>query len=260
MPNLGEPDYQLDLETLCQRAVDYSSGHIIDINIEYFGTDDLLHRIANSASHLQRLRLASCWSISDEGLCDAAEKFPRLEELDISISNLSARLFEAIGRCCPQLKTLKFNSQGYRHPHIEYDDDDDDAYDNNDEAFAIAKYMPGLRHLQLIGNEMTNDGLVALLDGCPHLESLDIRRCFNVNLVGTLGKRCKEQIKYFRLPHDATDDYPFQTSECDDYGSPVEDDADESDLMSDYGYDYDYEDYDDFLGEGDFSDDNPYGF
>ena len=48
MPNLGEPDYQLDLETLCQRAVDYSSGHIIDINIEYFGTDDLLHRIANS--------------------------------------------------------------------------------------------------------------------------------------------------------------------------------------------------------------------
>jgi hypothetical protein len=199
-----------------------------------------------SASHLQRLRLASCWSISDEGLCDAAEKFPRLEELDISISNLSARLFEAIGRCCPQLKTLKFNSQGYRHPHIEYDDDDDDAYDKNDEAFAIAKYMPGLRHLQLIGNEMTNDGLVALLDGC--------------NLVGTLGKRCKEQIKYFRLPHDATDDYPFQTSECDDYGSPVEDDADESDLMSDYGYDYDYEDYDDFLGEGDFSDDNPYGF
>lgn len=93
--------------------------------------------------------------------------------------------------------------------------------------------MPGLRHLQLIGNKMTNDGLVALLDGCPHLESLDIRRCFNVNLVGTLGKRCKEQIKYFRLPHDATDDYPFQTS------------VDESDLMSDY-------DYDDFLGEGDY--------
>jgi len=48
MPNLGEPDYQLDLEILCQRAVDYSCGHIIDINIEYFATDVLLHRIANS--------------------------------------------------------------------------------------------------------------------------------------------------------------------------------------------------------------------
>jgi len=134
-----------------------------------------------------------------------------------------------------------------RHAHIEYDD--------NDEAFVIAKYMPGLRHLQLIGNKMTNVGLVALLDGCPQLESLDIRRCLNVNLVGTLGKRCKEQIKYFRLPHDATDDYPFQTSEC-DYGSPVEDYADESDTL----YDYDYEDYDNFLDENDFSDDNPFGF
>jgi len=167
------------------------------------------------ANHLQRLRLACCYSISDAGLCDVAEKFPCLEELDISLSNLFDRPFKVIGRCCPQLKTFKLktfqsNDKVYRNPYVRYDDDDDD----DDEAFAIAKTMSGLRNLQLIGNKMINDGLVALLDGCPHLESLDIRQCFNVNLVGILGKRCKEQIKYLRLPLDATNDYPFKTSEC----------------------------------------------
>lgn len=32
------------------------------------------------------------------------------------------------------------------------------------------------------------------------LESLDISHCFNVNLEGSLEKRCKEHIKYLRLP------------------------------------------------------------
>ena len=44
-----------------------------------------------------------------------------------------------------------------------------------DEALAIAETVPGLRHLQLFGNRMTNDGLKAILDGCPQLESLDLR-------------------------------------------------------------------------------------
>jgi F-box/leucine-rich repeat protein 2/20 len=48
MRNTGEPDYTLDLKALCHRAVDYTCGHIIDINIEYFGTNDLLHHIADS--------------------------------------------------------------------------------------------------------------------------------------------------------------------------------------------------------------------
>ncbi|KAK2393869.1 putative F-box/LRR-repeat protein [Trifolium repens] len=251
MRNLGEPDYTLDLKALCHRAVDYSCGHIIDIDIEYFGTDDLLHHLADSASHLRRLRLACCWGVSDEALCEVAEKFPHLEEIDISIGNLSDRSLGAIGRCCPQLKTCKFNTEVYRYPHDE----------SNDEAFAIAKTMPGLRHLQLIGNKMTNDGLLAILDGCPLLESLDMRRCFNVNLVGSLGKRCQEQIKCLRLPCDATDDYPFE-ADCDD-GSAGEDYPDgisDIDMLSDDDYEvYDYG-YDEFSSEDEFSDDHPYNF
>ncbi|XP_058757165.1 putative F-box/LRR-repeat protein 23 [Vicia villosa] len=204
MPNLGDPETNSELEVLCHRAIDYSCGNAIDINIEYFGTDDLLCHIANSATHLRCLRLACCYSVTDGGFCVVAEKLSHLEELDISISGgFSPDSLEVIGRFFPQLKTFKFNIQAYRYPHIEYDDD----------AFAIAQFMSGLCHLQLIGNKMTNDGLLAILGGCPRLESLDIRQCFNINLEGSLGKRCKEQIKNLRLPNDATDDYPFETED-----------------------------------------------
>lgn len=99
------------------------------------------------------------------------------------------------------MKTLKFNRpykgmkcKGYKG--IKCDDD----------ALAIAKNMPELRHLQLWGNKLTNVGLLAILDGCcPYLESLDLRSCFNVDLSGGLGKRCREQIKELRLPNDCMD-------------------------------------------------------
>ena len=192
-----------------------------------------------STSNLRSLRLACCYQISDEGLCEIAEKLPQLEELDISISNLTKDPLEAIGQCCPHLKTLKFNMEGYRRPHIECDE----------EAFAIAETMPTLHHLQLFGNKLTNEGLLAILDGCPHLESLDLRQCFNVNLAGSLGKRCAEQIKELRLPCDPTDDCPFEADV--DYGSLDEDSSAISDIdfLSDDDYDY-YE----FSGGSDFSD------
>ncbi|KAK7412557.1 hypothetical protein VNO78_04021 [Psophocarpus tetragonolobus] len=238
MRNSGDVDFHLGL--MCRRAIDYSSGHLLHINIDYFATDDLLHYITDSTSHLRCLRLAYCYQISDEGLCDVAKKLPQLEELDISISNLNKDPLEAIGRCCPQLKSLKFNMEGYRRPHIECDA----------EAIAIAETMPGLRHLQLFGNKLTNEGLLAILEGCPHLESLDLRQCFNLNLGGSLGKRCAEQIKELRLPHDPTDDYPFEAEI--DYGSP---DEDYPSVISDIDFlsDDDYYDYYEFSAGSDFS-------
>lgn len=56
---------------------------------------------------------------------------------------------------------------------------------------------------------MTNVGLQAIIDGCPNLESLDLRQCFNVHLGGDMGRLCSQRIKDLRLPHDPTDDYPF---------------------------------------------------
>ncbi|MED6183343.1 hypothetical protein PIB30_037070 [Stylosanthes scabra] len=217
------------LDAMCRRAIDHSSGQLTDITIEEFATDSLLKYIADSTSQLRRLRLIRCYSLTDEGLCVIAEKLPQLEELDISISNLSKVPLETIGRSCPHLRTLKFNIEGYKRPHIEC----------NEDAFAIAETMPALCHLQLFGNKLTNDGLLAILDGCPNLKSLDLRQCFNVSLIGNLGRRCAEQIKDLRHPYDPTDDYPFEAE--DNYGSFDEDypsGISDIDILSDYAYDF----------------------
>lgn len=48
MRNLGDLwDMDYDLERMCRHAVDRSSGGLVDIDIQYFGTDDLLQYIAD---------------------------------------------------------------------------------------------------------------------------------------------------------------------------------------------------------------------
>ncbi|KAB1222723.1 F-box protein SKIP19 [Morella rubra] len=242
MRNLGDFDINIDydLEKMCQHAVDRSGGELVDINIEHFGTDELLKYITESSSKLRRLRLVSCYSISDKGLSEAAGKLPLLEELDISYCSLSKESLEAVGRCCPLLKSLKFNNHGYRRPRIECDED----------ALAIAESMPELRHLQLFGNKLTNDGLLAVLGGCPKIESLDLRHCFNVTLTGDLGRRCADSIKHLRSPCDSTSDYEFDT-EIHDSVSFDEDSASE---FSDIDYFSDDDWYYELSGDSDSSD------
>ena len=47
MHNMGEVwDMDYDLEKMCVHAVDRSCGHLLDINLEYFGSDELLIHIA----------------------------------------------------------------------------------------------------------------------------------------------------------------------------------------------------------------------
>ena len=98
-------------------------------------------------------------------------------------------------------------------------------FDDDYGALAIAKNMPKLRYLQLIGNgvRVTSDGLQAILDGCPHLKSVDLRKCFNVTLSGNLGKICAEQIKNLQHPNDSTHDYGLR-AEIFDFG-PIDEDG-----------------------------------
>ncbi|KAE8683177.1 putative F-box/LRR-repeat protein 23 [Hibiscus syriacus] len=176
--DLHNMDY--DLEKMCVHAVDRSCGHLLDINIEYFGTDDLLFYISERSTHLKHLRLFSCYDISDEGLSEAALKLPFLEKLEIFIfiCPVSKHALETIGRSCPLLKSFKLNLQQCKSFH----------YVSDDEALAIAQTMPELCHLELLGNGLTNEGLQAILNGCPHLEYLDLRQCFNVCLGETWRK------------------------------------------------------------------------
>lgn len=187
------------------------------------------------SSHLKLLRLACCYTISADALIDAFEKLPLLEELELTLSPFSAEQIINIIHRCTFLKTFKLNEQGSKNPTLACDD----------EALAIAVSMPELRHLQLIGNSMTNDGLKAILDNCSHLKSLDLRACFHLNLVGNLAKRCCEQIKDLRRPNDSTDDYNYLTTDYDsDFDEMYADEYDDMDYVSDDDH-YEFSDDDD---------------
>jgi hypothetical protein len=128
------------------------------------------------ASQLRCIHLYDCDNISNEGLIELGMKLPQLEELDISMEHFPG--------FCLSVKMHIYN----RLPS-------EITAQCNADALAIAKTMPGLRRLNISGNTLDDVGLFAILDGCPRLESLDIRRCFNLPYCGSLEERCDEQIK-----------------------------------------------------------------
>ncbi|GFP81196.1 putative F-box/LRR-repeat protein 23, partial [Phtheirospermum japonicum] len=152
------------------------------------------------SSRLKHLTLACCDHISREGLTRAVTKFPKLEELHLILTPawIYAGDIETISISCPLLKSFAFNRRGYMFRAVD-----------NSCALAIAKNMPNLRHLGLLGNDMSDEGVKAILDGCPHLESLDLRQCFKVELLGDLDTRCSERIKDLRRPSDLIVDYEY---------------------------------------------------
>ncbi|XP_010467505.2 PREDICTED: putative F-box/LRR-repeat protein 23 [Camelina sativa] len=199
-------------------AVDLSQGGLVEIIIERFGTDSLLTYIADRSSNLRRLGLVKCDQITGMGLFSAVMKLPLLEELELSYCKIKGLNLEAIGYARPHLKTLKLNCHGYRLLARSEPNAVNIAktmLDTDYQIRDIVKRMHELRHLQLFGHRLTDIGLNAILDGCPHLEHLDLRQCFNINLVGDLEKRCLEKVKVVRRPNDSTADYPYDTSVLD---------------------------------------------
>ncbi|PRQ24898.1 putative F-box domain, nucleotide-binding alpha-beta plait domain-containing protein [Rosa chinensis] len=187
----NDGSYYSQLDKICRQAIDRSSGKLVDISIRNFGNDALLEYITDSSPRIRRLRLDSC-PVTDKGLSKVASKLPLLEDLEISHTNsCSGESLEAIGRSCPLLTSMKYKD-GWQ-VWFKFDD-------TNEQALAIAGTMHGLRYLQLLGNAVTNDGLAKILDSWPHLESLDLRCCFNLNLGGDLQRRCSTQVKTHQLP------------------------------------------------------------
>ncbi|XP_041026884.1 putative F-box/LRR-repeat protein 23 [Juglans microcarpa x Juglans regia] len=183
-------DMPYDLENMCRHAVDLSCGQLVEIKVGSFCTDNLLKYITESSSELKYLGLSRCYEISGEGFREAAANIPLLEELELSYCSWTQNLKEAIGGSCPHLKSLKLRSEVYWG----------DPFKGCDlSAVAIAENMPGLVRLHLVGNKLTNDGLQAILDGCPHLQSLELWRCRYVSLEGDFGRKCSERIKNLRF-------------------------------------------------------------
>ncbi|KAG6419590.1 hypothetical protein SASPL_121812 [Salvia splendens] len=197
-----------EYNAMCRCAVDRSQGQLVDITIQYFGDDALMDYIANRSPSLKRLKLGTCFFISGYCATTMAVKLRQLEEIHLTIRPwIGSNHIQAIGNSCPLLKSFSCNGFKCKFPkyvHIAHNERFRHAY-----ALAISKSMPNLRHLQVFDHWMGNKGLELILNGCPHLESLDIRRCFHLDLQGDLGKRCREQIKYLKLPNDSVSDIPW---------------------------------------------------
>lgn len=128
------------------------------------------HQHVQRSSQLRRLHLVSCINLTDAGLIEVIKNLPLLEELQLYHIGISWHVIKAAGRHCPHLKSFKLNDQHKGSQNVFC----------NKEAHAIAKYMPGLLHLQLVANSMSLKGLLAIFKKCHHLETLDIRQCYNL--------------------------------------------------------------------------------
>ncbi|KAG6416772.1 hypothetical protein SASPL_124210 [Salvia splendens] len=259
-------DWYTKYNVMCRHAVDRSQGQLVDLTIQNFGGDELIEYIADRAQNLKRLKLGSFYDISVDAVIKAVAKLQQLEELHLTGKPwIVPAHIEAIGNSCPKLISFSYNGHGSEHPFpLELEDvDGDDDYDYDDEfskgfgrndyALAIVKSMPNLQHLRLCAHCMQNEGLEAILNGFPRLESLDIRRCLGLELGGDLGERCRQQIKDLRLPNDSVSTMSWlEWDGRDSFGNGI--------VFSDYDYD-DYEDYDCYddyfspLGYGFFNDD-----
>ncbi|CAI9302790.1 unnamed protein product [Lactuca saligna] len=140
------------------------------------------------------------------------------------------------------LKTLKLNQETCQWWHGRINEKS--LMIRNRTAVAIGENLPELRHLELIGNNMTNIGLQAILDGCCHLESLDLRECLYIDLMGELGMKCSEKIKCLKLPNDSLKgclyyrEYDLDCKRCEDNHYFWNSGVDLEDMIVNYSDDY----------------------
>jgi F-box/leucine-rich repeat protein 2/20 len=136
-------------------------------------------------------------------LAEFVKTLPLLEELDyISFrSHISKECLEDIGRCCPLLKSLTIETESCGHSNCH----------GHGDLFVVGKTMPGLCHLRIFGLVLENDELLTILDGCHLLESLHLSKygCYHLN--PDLIKRCRVQIKDFKILYNyANEDFECQ--------------------------------------------------
>ncbi|CAM8890721.1 unnamed protein product [Rhodiola kirilowii] len=234
-------DSEFDVEEMAMHAVDRSCGQLVNLSIAYFATDRFIHHLAQSSTQLRRLQIIYCYDLSEDVLKETASKFTMLEELKVQSTPFSVAAVEAIGRCCLQLKTFKCNVFGFSPMQAQHDD----------LANFIAKAMPHICNLQLLGTKITNTGLKAILDGCVCLETLDIRDCYLVDpKVENVGEFCTARYKKVRFPGERIEPGEIGGSEPDfnsddsfddhsiDFSGHFDEPSDFYDLFSD-GVDYD---------------------
>ncbi|KAF9588619.1 hypothetical protein IFM89_013706 [Coptis chinensis] len=177
--------------------VNRSCGQLQEFSYEGWNTTTHLSYVADQPNMLKRLQLENSSFHDANALVRIVKqfKFPLLVELELRNIKVSKEDIIKIGSSCQQLKNFwLIKRRELRRRFSERTDDD--------EASTIAESMPQLCRLTLQENHMTNDGLQAILDGCPQLEYLDLLHCYRINLETKFITQCLEGIKDARLLND----------------------------------------------------------
>ncbi|GJN39470.1 hypothetical protein PR202_gb28591 [Eleusine coracana subsp. coracana] len=255
-----------DIPTVCAMAkvaVDRSAGQMESFWAQNFVTTDLLDYMASRVNSLKSIRLVACGYVRETSLLNLANKCPLLEELECSYYPMPAEFFRCIGQVRPELKRLRIyieewydsdqmrreieeeyrQSCGYEEETDEDEESEDWEARQNEDAFAIAESLHELRVLHIAGNSLTNKGLYAILDSCPHLECLDISECSHVRVNNELQARCAKLKHFVRSPRQrhnvhCPDLHIIRKEEDEDYFDYISEDLDlrgESEMDDDYG-------------------------
>ncbi|RLM60635.1 putative F-box/LRR-repeat protein 23 [Panicum miliaceum] len=159
---------KMDDDVLCEMAkvaMDRSKGQLEVFLGKFFVTDEILKYIG------------------DRGFTDLIMKSPLLEDLSLGLCPRvgGRKVFEATVKACPHLKRFSLHRELFRFS-FKYPE-------RYAEASGFAA-MRELRSLSLTGSSVSTRELQAILDGCPHLETLFLRDCYDVVSDSALQAKC----------------------------------------------------------------------
>ncbi|XP_074571169.1 F-box protein FBW2-like [Curcuma longa] len=162
------------LDQMLHMLIDRSCGSFRRLSVSGLHTESMFTFIADHAGSLQRLELPR--SEMNDSIAElVAPKLCNLTYLDVSYcSKISARAIEAFGKHCRSLVVFRRTM----HPAEVLRDFDC----HEEEAYAIAKTMTKLCHLEMSYQPLTTRAIIEILSKCRNLKYLDLRGCWDVKL------------------------------------------------------------------------------
>nr|XP_051201062.1 F-box protein SKIP19-like isoform X2 [Lolium perenne] len=205
------------MRKMAKVAIDRSDGRMESFWAQKFVSSELLDYIANRCNSLKSIRVIASGYFWDDAVTRLASKCPMLEEIEYSYQKQSWYFFKMLGAVRPELKRLRINMPWFdsdameremrmeqQHDEDEEEEEEEEPYEawearHNQEAFAIAENLHELQLLQMTGYSLTKKGVYAILEGCPHLECLDLTDCGHLEVDDELLARCAK-IRHVWLP------------------------------------------------------------
>ncbi|GFS46800.1 similar to F-BOX WITH WD-40 2 [Actinidia rufa] len=160
-------------DRMLRMLVARSCGSLRKLCVSGLQNDLVFSFVVEHASSLGTLRLPRS-NMTDAIVEQVAGRLSTITFLDLSYcGKIGARSLEAIGKHCKSLTGLRRNM----HPR-----NLDTTLSQEEEAHAIAVTMPKLKQLEIAYLLIDTGSVLEIIFGCPQLEFLDLRGCWNVKL------------------------------------------------------------------------------